>query len=95
MKLAWEKVPSSWPLRDGEGQPRVRRTKVPGGWLSQENKLLLQPDVGDVGHPKLIDPGQRPPFRQIRVDFAAGLLSVVTTNLRFRRHSRLSSRIRR
>jgi hypothetical protein len=37
----------------------------------QEDEFLLQPDVGDIGHPQLVHSRQRHLSRQIRVDFAA------------------------
>ena len=37
----------------------------------QEDELLAQPDVGDIGPPELIDAGQHHVPRQVRVDLAA------------------------
>ena len=34
----------------------------------QVDELALQPDVGDVGHPKLVDAGQLHPAGQIQID---------------------------
>ena len=36
----------------------------------QEHELVAQPDVGDIGHPQLIDAGQHHFARQVRIDLA-------------------------
>ena len=62
----------------------------------EEGKLLEQPQVGDVGHPELIEPGDLHAPREVRDDPPVMAESVVAgTNARRRRHSRLSVRIRR
>ncbi len=64
-------------LQRRDRQPRCQRSlQLPAHHFArvgienhrQVDKLALQPDVGDVGHPKLIDPGQLHPAGQIQID---------------------------
>ncbi len=89
---------------DGEGrvEPLVERpTHDPAGVGIQHHRrgsseLLGQPDIGDVGHPELVDPGQLHARGQVQMDaqIVAGVGSDGLKGRR-RRQSRLSSPISR
>jgi len=57
------------------------------------NELALQTDVCNIGYPQLVDAGKR--HLLLGYTFRVWLESVVTTNFRFRTHSKWSSRINR